>query len=83
MDHKGDIIITSDMHIKLVGMVTNWKTTWPKIFQMERKNLQTINGKEMKEQMMTKKIMTMKQTNNLLLQGLKGTGYDNQKPDIM
>ena len=37
----------------------------------------------MKEQMMTKKIMTMKQTNNLLLQGLKGTGYDNQKPDIM
>ena len=68
MDHKGDIIITSDMHIKLVGMVTNSKTTWPKIFQIERENLQTRNGKKMKKQMMTKKTMTMKQTNKLLLQ---------------
>ena len=33
--------------------------------------------------MMTQKTMTMKQTNNLLLQGLKGTRHDNQKPDIM
>ena len=33
--------------------------------------------------MMTKKTMTMKQTNKLLLQQLKGTGHDNQKPDIM
>ena len=46
MDHKGDIIITSDMHIKLVGMVTNSKTTWPKLFQIERENLQTRNQKK-------------------------------------
>ena len=37
----------------------------------------------MKKQMMTKKTTTMKQTNKLLLQWLKGTGHDNQKPDIM
>ena len=37
----------------------------------------------MKKQMMTKKTTTMKQTNKLLLQRLKGTGHDNQKPDIM
>ena len=83
MDHKADIIITSDMHIKLVGMVTSSKTTWPKIFQIKRENLQTRNGKTMKKQMMTKKTMTMKQTNKLLLQQLKGTGHYNQKPDIM
>ena len=38
MDHKGDIIITSNMHIKLVGMVTNSKTTW-------RKNIPNQKGK--------------------------------------
>ena len=32
--------------------------------------------------MMTKKTTTMKR-NKLLLQWLKGTGHDNQKPDIM
>ena len=37
----------------------------------------------MKKQMMTKKTTTMKQMNKLLLQWLKGTGHDNQKPDIM
>ena len=37
----------------------------------------------MKKQMMTKKTMTMKQMNKLLLQRLKGTRHDNQKPDIM
>ena len=49
MNHKGDIIITSDMHIKLVGMVTNSKTTWPKIFQIKRENLQTRNRKKNEE----------------------------------
>ena len=33
--------------------------------------------------MMTKKTMTTKQTNKLLLQQLKGTRHENQKPDIM
>ena len=83
MDHKGDIIITSDMHIKLVGMVTNSKTTWQKIFQIKRENLQTRNRKKIKKQMMMKKTTTTKQMNKLLLQWLKGTGHDNQKPDIM
>ena len=71
------------MHIELVEMVKSSKTTWPKIFQLKRENLQTRKGKAMKKQMMTKKTTTMKQMNKLLLQWLKGTGHDNHKPDIM
>ena len=71
MDHKGDIIITSDMHIKLVGMVKNWKTTWPKIFQIERGNQETGNRKRLRKEMRMKMTMTMNKITKFSLEGKK------------
>ena len=81
MDHKGDIIITSDMHIKLVGIVKNWKTTWPKIFQIERGNQETGNRKRLRKEMRTKMTMTTNKITKFSLEGKKGTGHDTHKPE--
>ena len=81
MDHEGDIIITFDMNMKLVGMVRNWKTTWPKIFPIERGNLETGNRKRLKKEMRTKTTTTMNKITKFSLEGKKGTGHDTHKPE--